>query len=338
MADYCGWNNKELSFTAFIAAMELPMLASMAESPGMNTRTPTLSYLTPWIDSPLLKANLPAAAFVVLWSTGYIAGKIAVEHAAPFTTLSLRFGGAALLFGALVWLRRPQWPDAAAIAHSVVVGLLSLVLQFGGVYGAFALGASSGFSALVIGCMPLATALVCASRGERQPTGYWVGLLLGFGGVLLVLQDRLGSGLGSGLAGICLFLGLCGITFGTLYQKRHAMGQDINVSLLIQNLVATAVLAPIALLHEHLRFDTSPEFIGSMLWMILVNSGGTFALLFLLLRRGAASRVSALLYLVTPITAIMGWLVMHEPMSAIKLAGFALAASGVYIATRGDAR
>jgi len=299
----------------------------------MDTRTLALSR-THWPDRAGMKDSLPAGAFVFLWSTGYIAGKIAVAHAGPFTTLSLRFGGAALLFGALVLLRRPQWPHAAALRHSAVVGLLSLVLQFGGVYGAFALGASSGFSALVIGCMPLATSVVAASRGERQPANHWLGLLLGFAGVLLVLQDRLGSGLGSPAAGICLLLGLCGITFGTLYQKRHAVGLDINIGLLIQNLAAVAVLAPIALLHEHLRFDTSPDFVGSMLWMILVNSGGTFALLFLLLRRGAATRVSTLFYLVTPITAMLGWLLMHEPMSAIKLAGFALAASGVYVATR----
>jgi drug/metabolite transporter (DMT)-like permease len=287
-----------------------------------------------WPDSRAWKESVPAATFVVLWSTGYIAGKLAVEHAAPFTTLSLRFGGASLLFAALVLVRRTAWPDARALLHSAVVGLLTLALQFGGVYGAFALGASSGFAALVIGSMPLATSLTAAMLGEKQPPAHWLGLLLGFGGVLLVLQDRLGSGLGSIAAGIALFLGLCGITFGTLYQKRHAVQIDLNVGLLMQNLTATVVLAPVALWREHLRFDTSPAFVGSMLWLILVNSGGTFALLFLLLRRGAATRVSTLFYLVTPVTAVMGWVLMHEPMSAIKLAGFALAATGVYLGTR----
>jgi len=300
----------------------------------MNSSAMTRSGSSPWLESRALRDSLPAAAFVVLWSTGYIAGKIAVEHGAPFTVLTLRFGGAALLFGALVLLRRTQWPAAKVLLHSVVVGLLTLALQFGGVYGAFALGASSGFAALVIGSMPLAVSLTAAALGERQPAGHWFGLLLGLGGVLLVLQDKLGSGLGSGMAGIALFLGLCGITFGTLYQKRHASSIDLNVGLLVQNLTATLVLAPIALLHEHFRFDGGAAFVGSMLWLIVVNSGGTFALLFVLLRHGAATRVSTLFYLVTPVTAVMGWALMHEPMSAIKLAGFALAAAGVYIGTR----
>ena len=286
-----------------------------------------------WLESLGWKDRLPAALFVFLWSTGYIAGKIAVTHAAPFTTLTLRFAGAALLFGAIVLARRPQWPALGALVHSGVVGL-SLAVQFGAIYAAFALGTSPGFSALVIGCMPLTTALASAAMGERLGLRHWLGLALGLAGVLLVLQDRLGSGLGSGLAGLGLLLSLGGITFGTLYQKRHALELDLNIGLMIQSVVATVVVAPIALLHEHFRFDTSAAFVGSLLWMVLLNSGASFALFFMLLRRGAATRVSTLFYLVTPITAIMGWLLMHELMSAIKVAGFALAAGGVYLATR----
>jgi len=286
-----------------------------------------------WLDSPAVRDRLPAALFVFLWSTGYIAGKIAITHAAPFTTLTLRFGGAGLLFAAIVVARRPQWPHIGALLHSAVVGL-TLAVQFGAIYAAFALGTSPGFSALVIGCMPLTTALASAALGERLGLRQWLGLALGLAGVLLVLQDRLGSGLGSGLAGLGLLLALCGITFGTLYQKRHALELDLNIGLMIQSLVATSVLAPIALLHEHFRFDTSAAFMGSLLWMIFLNSGASFVLFFMLLRRGAATRVSTLFYLVTPITAIMGWLLMHEPMSAIKVTGFALAAGSVYLATR----
>jgi drug/metabolite transporter (DMT)-like permease len=292
------------------------------------------SGLGPAVDTTIAREALPAVVFVVLWSTGYIAGKTAVLHAAPFTVLTLRFGGASLLFAALVAWLRPAWPGPRVVWHSAGVGLLMLALQFGGVYEAFALGSSSGFAALVIGSMPLATSLTAAALGEKQRVNHWFGLVMGFAGVFLVLEDRLGSGLGSAAAGCALILGLAGITFGTLYQKRYAVDVDFNVGLLSQNLAATVVLAPVALLHEHLRFDPTPAFAGSMLWMILVNSGATSILLFLLLRHGAASRVSTLFYLVTPVTAVMGWALMGEPMSAVKLLGFALAAGGVYIGTR----
>ncbi|HEX4377975.1 MAG TPA: EamA family transporter [Steroidobacteraceae bacterium] len=286
-------------------------------------------------DFTALQALAAPAGFIVLWSTGYIAGRVAIDYAAPFTTLTWRFGGATLLFALVAMVRRPvAWPSVREAWHSAVVGLLTLALQFGGVYAAFQLGASSGFAALAIGSMPLAVSVTAASLGTRQPVGHWLGLLLGFAGVTLVLQDRLGSGLGSPAAGIALLLGLCGITFGTLYQKRYAVATDLTASLFIQNLVATLAVAPVALLHEHFRATPAPAFIASMLWLVLVNSGATFALLFVLLRRGAATQVSTLFYLVTPVTAVMGWLLMGEPMSAIKVGGFALAAAGVYIGTR----
>jgi drug/metabolite transporter (DMT)-like permease len=304
------------------------------EFSSMNIRSLSESDLEPAANMATARGTLPAVAFVVLWSTGYIAGKTAVLHAAPFTVLTLRFGGASLMFAVLVAWLRPAWPGLRVVVHSAGVGLLTLALQFGGVYEAFSLGSSSGFAALVIGSMPLATSLAAAAMGEKQRVNHWIGLFMGFAGVLLVLEDRLGSGLGSAAAGFALIVGLCGFTFGTLYQKRHAVNVDFNIGLLSQNLAATVVLAPVALLHEHLRFDATPAFVGSMLWMILVNSGAAFILLFLLLRHGAATRVSTLFYLVTPVTAVMGWALMGEPMSAVKLLGFALAAGGVYIGTR----
>ena len=91
--------------------------------------------------------------------------------------------------------------------HSAAVGLLTLALCFGGVYEAFSLGSSSGFAALVIGSMPLATSLTAAALGEKQRVNHWFGLVMGFAGVLLVLEDRLGSGLGSATAGFALILG-----------------------------------------------------------------------------------------------------------------------------------
>ena len=65
---------------------------------------------------------------------------------------------------------------------SAVVGVLTMGLQFGGVYAAFALGASAGLSALVIGTMPLSVALGSWLLGERIAPRQWLGFVLGVGG------------------------------------------------------------------------------------------------------------------------------------------------------------
>jgi drug/metabolite transporter (DMT)-like permease len=70
--------------------------------------------------------------------------------------------------------------------------------------------------------------------------------------------------------------------------------------------------------------------IASSAWLALVNSIGAVSLLYLLLRRGEASRVATLFFLVPPITATMAFAAFHETLTPIAVIGFGLAAAGVY--------
>ena len=94
-----------------------------------------------------------AGAFVVLWCSGYPAGKIAIQHGGPFTLLVWRFALAAAIFGLLALVGRAARPTRACVMHSIVTGVLSLAISFGGVYTGLRLGVSSGISARMIGAM-----------------------------------------------------------------------------------------------------------------------------------------------------------------------------------------
>ncbi len=272
--------------------------------------------------------------FVVVWCTGYIAGKLMVAHAAPLTALVWRFGLAALVFAALALAARVDWGDRRARLHSAATGVLMLALQFGGVYLAFDWGASAGVAALVIGTMPLlVAALSVATAQERLRWSQWGGLLLGLAGVALVVADRI-DGTTTWPAWIALIAGLLGISFGTLYQKRFASRGDLRAGLAMQNAAATLVLLPGAWWLEGVRFEHAAGFYQPMLWTVLVNSIGGFALLYVLIRRGAATRVAALFFLMPPVTAVFGVWVLDEHLTAWKLAGFALATLGVWLVTR----
>lgn len=273
------------------------------------------------------------AGFVVLWSSGYVAGKIALAHAGAFNLLLARFALATIAFALLAAMARVGLPNRRAVLHSAVVGVLSLALQFGAVYLGVQWGAEVGVAALVIGAMPLVTTLLAPWFGERIGARQWLGLALGLGGVLMVLADRLHFGGASSGAYLLLVLSLLGISFGTLYQKRHASAVDARVGLTIQHATATLVMLPFAL-HEGLHFDVSPALCASLGWLVVVNSLGGFGLLFALLRRGAANRVAQLFFLIPPVTAVMSWLFVGEQFTALKLAGFLVAASGVYLGTR----
>ena len=283
-------------------------------------------------------ARLPAGAlgtaFVLLWCTGYPTAKIALGHCPPFTLLVLRFGGAGLIFALLALLARAAWPRGRELLHSAVVGATSLALQFGCVYFAAARGVSLGLIALVTGIMPIVTALFARLLGEPVRARQWVGFACGFGGVALAVGEGIHLDVSAGLgAYLAVLVSLLAISAGMVYQKRFASSVDVRSGLALQHAVATVLLLPLAL-HEGLRADGSAALRAALGWLILVNSVGGFALFFLLLRRGAVNQVAALFFLMPPVTALLDYLVLGEPLSVLQSGGIALAALGVFLATR----
>ena len=66
----------------------------------------------------------------------------------------------------------------------------------------------------------------------------------------------------------------------------------------------------------------------------MLTLGGS-SLLMLLIQRGAATRVTSLMYLVPPCTAVLAWAFFGEPLGAVTLFGMALCAAGVSLVMRG---
>jgi len=147
--------------------------------------------------------------------------------------------------------------------------------------------------------------------------------------IFSVITEEMGLIFGSALV-----LGLIGISAGTLYQKRHAAAIDLRTGLFIQNAVGSLAMLALAAPLEGLHTDLSAPFWMSLAWVVLVNSVGGFALLFMLIRHGEAPKVAALFYLVPPVTALMSRVSMHETLSAPEVAGFALATLGVYLGSK----
>ena len=102
--------------------------------------------------------------FVVLWSSGYVVGALAIGEADPLPLLALRFTLAALVAVPLA-LRSGRW-RGAPLGRLAAVGVLLQVVQFGGVYGGFALGVPAALSALaMLGLSPLVTTGLAVGSG-----------------------------------------------------------------------------------------------------------------------------------------------------------------------------
>lgn len=290
-------------------------------------------------------ASLPAAApahrllaampmvFVLLWSTGFVVAKFGLPYAPPLTFLLLRFAGVLLVLLPLVLLMRAPWP-AGQVRHIALAGILLQGGYLAGVWCAIKLGMPAGVSALIVGMQPILTAFAAPLIGESVRPRQWLGLLLGICGVGLVVAAKISLiGLSWQSISLCL-LALLSITLGTLYQKRNCPHFDLRTGTIIQFAASIVVLLPFAIFYEHLRpsLDTvqwTPRFIGALLWSILALSIGAIFLLFALIRKSAATRVTSLLYLTPPTTALMAWLMFGEVFNLLGIAGMAVAILGV---------
>jgi len=275
--------------------------------------------------------NAMPGLFVLLWSTGFVSAKYGLPYAEPLTFLLLRFALVLTLMLPLSLAMRAVWPQTKAqLAHVAVAGVLMQAGYLSGVFCSIHLGMSAGVSALIVGIQPILTAFASAPLfGERLRAQQWIGLVLGFGGVLLVV---LGRTVLSGITPATLALSvmaLVSVTAGTLYQKRYCGAVDLRTGSVIQFCAAGLVLLPFALSLETMQVRWTNEFILTLAWLVLVLSIGAISLLYILIRKGAATTVASFFYLVPPSTALMAYFIFGEKLNATAMAGMALAAAGV---------
>lgn len=284
----------------------------------------------------MLIAAMPAV-FVLIWSTGFVVARFAMPHAPPLTFLAWRYFFSIVAFLAWIAFARPRWPSPGAQwLHLAVTGTLMHAGYLGGVWMAVRHGIGAGTSALIVGLQPMLTALWVSALGqEHRVTGrQWVGLVLGLAGLVLVVERKLGLGEVTTFNFASCIVALLAITAGTLYQKRFVKAADVRTANTVQLMAALVVTLPLALL-EPGTVELHPELIGAMAWSVLALTLGGSSLLYLLIQRGAATRVTSLMYLVPPCTALLAWILFGEPLGLPVLAGLALAALGVALVVRG---
>jgi drug/metabolite transporter (DMT)-like permease len=278
-------------------------------------------------------ARFAPALFVLLWSTGFIGAKWGLPYAEPATFLLLRFAIVSVLLGIVVaWLRIPLPRTPADLLHLSVSGVLVHGVYLGGVFGAISVGINAGVAALIVGIQPLLTAiLVGPFLGERVSARQWLGFSVGIAGVFLVVYGKF-SLEGQQLLGLGLCLvALCAISAGTVYQKRFCSAMDLRAGSMIQFIAAGVFVAIFALTLETGRIEWHPQFWFALAWLCLVLSLGAISLLMWLIRRGAASRIASLFYLVPPLVAFEAWLLFGETLDRVAVLGMVFCALGVYL-------
>jgi drug/metabolite transporter (DMT)-like permease len=279
-------------------------------------------------------ARAAPAIFVVLWSTGFVATKYALNNAEPLSYLAIRMVVVVGLMAVIVAIARPQWPDRTGVAHSVVAGLLVHGFYLGGTAVAIAHSIPAGLSALIPGLQPILTSTL-ANRflGERVTPLQWTGLLLGLAGVVLILHDRPIGG-DAGWGWLASGVSLVSITLGTLYQRRYCGKIDWRAGNLVQYIAVTVFFAAAAWLLETNVVHWTGEFVAALIWLAVVLSIGSIGLLYWLIRRSPATSVASLFYLVPAVTAVMAYVLFGERLDTVAISGMIACAAAVFLVNR----
>lgn len=291
-------------------------------------------------DNPLFLRLVPIL-FVLIWSTGWIVARAAAPYADPLTFLAVRYAAATACIVVFALVVRAQWPATPGdIGHSLVCGVLIHAIYLGSVWWAIAQGLPAGISALIAALQPIFTAMLAPILlGERITARQWLGIALGFVGIVLVLAPKL-AGLEPAMLRIALVpivinaIGMASVTLGTFYQKRFVRTADLRTTTAIQYIGAFLVTLPVAMAIEDMRIEWNLTVLAVLAWSVLALSIGAIGLLLILIRRGAVSKAAALVYLVPPTVAVQTFLMFGETLSPVQIAGMVVTPLGVWLATR----
>ena len=289
--------------------------------------------------------------FVVLWSSAFVAGKAGVQHATPFAFLAVRFSIVALIFMAVavgfwIWRNKNKTKAVSAkasdeknrsndpVLQTALVGVLIHGTYLGSTFFAMANGLGAALAALIVSTQPLlTTALAIFLFGEKPRLIQWIGIFIGFAGVIVVIFPSLGINAPVIAIMSCVF-GLLAITAGTLLQKRIGGSIGLLKSNIIQASAASLFFILLIATVETPHITWNEPFLIALAWQVLAVSTGAYVILMILIKRDSVAATTSLLFLVPPVTAIIAFFIFGEPLTPVTVSGFFMASAGVYLVTR----
>ena len=222
-----------------------------------------------------------------MWSSAFTSARIIVTAAPPLSALSLRFlisGLLAILIGWLLGqslnLTKSQWK--ATLIFGVCQNFIYLGLNF------IAMQKIEASVAAIIGStMPLIVAFLgwIIFGDKLKPFGI-IGLILGFCGVLIIMNTRIQNITDFSAISFCI-LGSISLAIATLSVKNATSGGNLWIIVGFQMIIGSIALLPFAVLFEEIYIVWSyrlviaflyttliPGLLATWIWFVLVSKVG----------------------------------------------------------------
>lgn len=277
-----------------------------------------------------LRAIAMGLLFALIWSSAFTSARIIVEAAPPLASLALRFaisGGIGVALARALghgWnLSRAQW--RAVIIFGICQNALYLGLNFVAMQWI-----EASLAAIIASSMPLIVAAANWSIfRERLPALGVLGLVAGFGGVALIMAQRLSGGVDPTGVALCL-IGALALAVATLAVRGASTGGGSVLMVVgLQMLVGSAALLPFALVLETWTVTWSWQL--GVAFTYTVFAPGLLATLiwFLLVQRIGATRAATFHFLNPFFGVAIAALILSEALTGTDILGVAIIAGGI---------
>ena len=277
---------------------------------------------------------LAFGALGVIWGLPYFFIKLAVQELSPFDIAWGRITLAALILLPVAWRRG----ELRALGNHKAAVFAFAMVEFAIPFSAISLGERwipSSVTAILIATVPLIIALISRFFGVHERLGpvRFIGLVVGFGGVVALVGFGALSGPLAWAGVACVLVGPIGYSIGPLIIQKcfHSVESvgPVAGSLSIASLV---LLVPaMASLPHHMPGAVA---LYSVAILGVICTALSMLLMFYLVKSAGAARASIITYINPAVATFLGIGVLDEHLGVWGLIGFALVLLGSWLATR----
>ncbi|MEO8228341.1 MAG: EamA family transporter [Chloroflexota bacterium] len=269
----------------------------------------------------------------LFWGSSYLFIKIGVETLQPFTLIAGRlFFGSLVLGAALIVIRAPVPRDRGTYAKLVFMAVFNIVVPFSLItWGEQYI--DSSLAAILQATTPLFTIVIAslALAEEAITVKRLVGLIIGFGGVVVLFSHGLSGGRGDSLQGeIALVLSSLSYALGGVFVRVRMQGFHPTVPAFFQVSIALLMISVLVLLFETpIRLPGDARSWFALVWLGVFGSSLAYLIYFRLVHVLGPTRISLITYVMPIVGIVLGVLVLNEGIDIRTVIGAAIILAGV---------
>ncbi len=311
------------------------MAITAVNKPDSRKPGESLDTVEPAPGSMRLLVPLALLAVYVVWGSTYLAIRVALDSWPPFLLGAVRFLAAGSALYAFLRLRGMPAPTRLQWRNAAVSGTLLLGIGNGLVCYAEQTVAS-GLAAIAVASMPLFAAAFGTLYRDWPSRLEWLGLVIGFGGVILL---NLGSGMsGSPLGAIALVVAAISWAFGSVWSRRRDMPPS-SMNTAAQMICGGAALSLFSILQgERMHALPGLQATLALLYLIVFGSLVAFTAYLFLLKNVRPLLATSYAYVNPPVAVLLGAIILGEVVHASDVAAMAVILTGVAMITFGKKR